>query len=148
MLKIQRPQCRFGRGGGVRPPANFESLAQGKGGLVAATPWDANMDAEQKLKGRVSVDQWMVATTAHCQQHTGDGFSIQPHLIQDDWRAEATKEERRSSTDPNLDPGGFFLFIPRNANAASATLNFSLVWFSLKKQLRGRYSPFCFGLFS
>lgn len=40
----------------VRQPANFEFSCQGKGGLVVATPWDANMDAEQKLKGRVSVD--------------------------------------------------------------------------------------------
>lgn len=40
---------------------------------MVATPWDANMDAEQKLKGRVSVDQWRMATTAQCQQQTGDG---------------------------------------------------------------------------
>lgn len=31
----------------------------GKGGLVVATPWDANMDAEQKLEGRVSEPAWI-----------------------------------------------------------------------------------------
>lgn len=56
-----------------RPTSNL--LAR-KGGLVVATPWDANMDAEQKLKGRVSVDQWMMATTARCQQQTGDGLAV------------------------------------------------------------------------
>jgi len=55
---------------------------QGKGGLVDATPWDANMDAEQKLKGRVSVDQRMMTTTAQSQQRTGVGlaFSLPVHF--------------------------------------------------------------------
>lgn len=58
----------------------FQFSSQAKGGLVDATPWDANMDAEQKLKGRVSVDQRMM--TAQCQQQqqqqqqrTGDAFT-------------------------------------------------------------------------
>lgn len=49
---------------------------------MVATPWDANMDAEQKLKGRVSVDQRMM--TAHCQQqqqHTGDGLAASLQFI-------------------------------------------------------------------
>lgn len=53
---------------------------------MVATPWDANMDAEQKLKGRVSVDQRMMATTAQSQQYTGDGLaaSLPGSFFQDD----------------------------------------------------------------
>lgn len=45
------------------------------------------MDAEQELKGRVSVDQWMMATTAQCQQHAAGGSVVcQLHcfIFQDD----------------------------------------------------------------
>lgn len=56
-----------------RPTLNFLARLRR---LVSATPWDANMDAEHKLKGRVSVDPWMMATTAHCQQYTGDGLAV------------------------------------------------------------------------
>ena len=42
-VKLKRPRS-------VREAANFEWSRQGKRGLVVATPWDANMDAEQKTE--------------------------------------------------------------------------------------------------
>lgn len=80
-----------------RPTFNF--LARERGGLVVATPWDANMDAEQKLKGRVSVERWMMATTARCrQQHAGDGLAVSlPVHLYGMIAQEATKQRGEST---------------------------------------------------
>ncbi len=95
------------------------------------------MDAEQKLKGRVSVERRMMATTAQCQQQrTGDGLAASlPVHFHGLVATEATKERRQSTwiavlaaehghTRPDGPPS-----LP-TPSAASATLktNFSVVW--------------------
>lgn len=66
---------------------------------MVATPWDANMDAEQKLKGRFGVDDWVMPTTAHCQQQTGDGLTISlPVHFQHDKAGIKGKRESTSAT--------------------------------------------------
>lgn len=73
----------------------FNLLAR-SGGLVVATPWDANMDAEQKLKGRVSVDDGNNCTVS--ATHRGWlAVSLPVHILHRKIAKAATIERRQST---------------------------------------------------